>query len=333
LPSEATPIDFAYRIHTDVGNRCIGAKVNGRMVPLDYKLKTGEIVEVLTSSVPKGPSIDWLNMTKSNQAKIKIRAWFKKAKREENIVKGRDLLERETKRQGYNFGELAKGEGLDQLLKRYNMNSIDDIFVAVAVGDIMASTVVFKLKELYLKGNKQEGANLKAIEEQINKTISKNADNVNKTKGTNPGIVVKGIDNILVRFAKCCNPLPGDEITGYVTKGRGVSIHRQDCKNISNLLINEDNKIVDVSWGIAKGADYITEIQVRADDREGLLSEIMELIIETKTYSCAVNAKTVKNNIAVINIKLKISDIEHLKELMKKIKKLSGVLEIYRTKS
>jgi GTP pyrophosphokinase len=213
------------------------------------------------------------------------------------------------------------------------MNSIDDIFVAVAVGDIMASTVVFKLKELYLKGNKQEGANLKAIEEQINKTISKNADNVNKTKGTNPGIVVKGIDNILVRFVKCCNPVPGDEITGYVTKGRGVSIHRQDCKNISNLLINEDNKIVDVSWGIAKGADYITEIQVRADDREGLLSEIMELIIETKTYLCAVNAKTVKNNIAVINIKLKISDIEHLKELMKKIKKLSGVLEIYRTKS
>lgn len=333
LPSEATPIDFAYRIHTDVGNRCIGAKVNGRMVPLDYKLKTGEIVEVLTSSVPKGPSIDWLNMTKSNQAKIKIRAWFKRAKREENIVKGRDLLERETKRQGYNFGELAKGEGLDQLLKRYNMNSIDDIFVAVAVGDIMASTVVSKLKELYLKGNKQDGANPKALEEQINKTISKNADNFYKTKGANPGIVVKGIDNILVRFAKCCNPVPGDEITGYVTKGRGVSIHRQDCKNISNLLLNEDNKIVDVSWGIAKGADYITEIQVRADDRDGLLSEIMELIIETKTYLCAVNAKTVKNNIAVINIKLKISDIEHLKELMKKIKKLSGVLEIYRTKS
>ncbi len=330
LPSEATPIDFAYRIHTDIGNRCVGAKVNGRMVPLDYKLKTGEIVEVLTSSVPRGPSIDWLNITKSNQAKGKIRAWFKKAKREENIVKGKELLEKETKRQGYNFGEIAKGEPIEQLLKRYNMNNLDDIYVAVAVGDIMASTIVSKLKEAFIKGNKQD---LKAVEEQINKTISKNNDSSNKVKKTNHNVVVKGIDNILVRFAKCCNPVPGDEIIGYVTKGRGVSIHRNDCTNAASLLSDTENKLVDVEWGSAKGADYTTEIQVKAEDREGLLSEIMELIIETKTYLCAVSAKTIKNNLAVVTIKLKISDIEHLKELMKRIKRLSGVLEIYRTKS
>lgn len=333
LPSEATPIDFAYRIHTDIGNSCIGAKVNGRMVPLDYKLNTGEIVEVMTSSTPKGPNIDWLNITKSNQAKSKIRAWFKKAKRDENIVKGRDLLEKETKRQGYNLGELAKGEYVEQLIKRYNLNSIEDIFVAVAVGDIMASTFVSRLKESYLKGSKQESQSLKAVEEQISKTIAKRSENPNKTKVSSHSVVVKDISNILVRFAKCCNPVPGDEIVGYITKGRGVSIHRQDCKNVKTLFNDEEHKIVDVSWGTAKGADYITEIQVKAEDREGLLSEIMELIIETKTYLCAVNAKTVKNNLAVINIKLKITDIEHLKDLMKKIKKLQGVMEIYRTKS
>ncbi|MCM0648795.1 bifunctional (p)ppGpp synthetase/guanosine-3',5'-bis(diphosphate) 3'-pyrophosphohydrolase [Clostridium swellfunianum] len=330
LPSEATPIDFAYRIHTDIGNRCVGAKVNGRMVPLDYKLKTGEIVEVLTSTIPRGPSIDWLNITKSNQAKAKIRAWFKKAKREENIVKGKEILEKETKRQGYNFGEIAKGEPIEQILKRYNMNGLDDIFAAVAVGDIMASSIVSRLREAFEKGNKQDS---KAVEEQINKTISKNTDNVSKVKNLGHSVVVKGITNILVRFAKCCNPVPGDEIIGYVTKGRGVSIHRKDCTNAALLLSDTNHKLVEVQWGSAKGADYTTEIQVKADDREGLLSEIMELIIETKTYLCAVNAKAIKNNIAIITIKLKISDIEHLKELMKKIKKLAGVLDIYRTKS
>lgn len=332
LPSEATPIDFAYRIHTDIGNRCIGAKVNGRMVPLDYNLKTGEIVEILTSSIPKGPSIDWLNITKSNQAKSKIRAWFKKAKREENIVKGRDILEKETKKQGYNFGEIAKGDIVDQFLKKYNMNSLEDIFASVAVGDIMASTIVSRLKENYIKGNGNKLDN-KAIEEHINKTVSKSLENVRKDNLAAPGVVVKGMSNILIRFAKCCNPVPGDEIIGYITKGRGVSIHRQDCKNVSSLLQNEENKIVDVSWGKAKGNDYTAEIQVKSEDREGLLSDIMEHIVETKTHLCAVNAKTVKDNIAVITIKLKISDIEHLKELMKKIKKLSGVIEIYRTKS
>lgn len=333
LPSESTPIDFAYRIHTDIGNRCTGAKVNGKMVPLDYELQTGEIVDILTSSVPKGPSIDWLNMAKSNQAKSKIRSWFKKVKREENIVKGKDLLEKETKRQGFNFGELAKGEGLDQLLRKYNMNSIDDIYVSVSFGDITPSTIVQRLKESYNKTNKQEALAAKVLEEQMNKAIAKNTDNPNRLKSLSHNVEVKGISNILIRFAKCCNPVPGDEILGYITKGRGVSIHRTDCKNLEVILANDENKIVEVNWGTSKGTDYITEIQVKADDRDGLLSEIMELIIETKTYLNAVNAKTIKNNIAVITIKLKISDIEHLKELMKKIRKLEGVLEVYRTKS
>lgn len=334
LPSDATPVDFAYKIHTDIGNRCMGAKVNGRAVPLDYHLNTGEIVEIQTSSVPKGPSLDWLNIAKSNQAKSKIRAWFKKAKREEYIIKGRDLLERETKKQGYNFGELAKADAMEQILKRYNANGIEDIYVDVAVGDLNASSIVSRLKESYIKGHKQEPASLKDAEDEINKALQRtNAARSIPIKNNNPGIVVKGISNILVRFAKCCNPVPGDEIIGYVTKGRGISIHRRDCANASNLIINEENKMVEVSWGTAKGKDYIAEIQVKADDREGLLSDIMELIVETKTYLCAVNAKTVRNGIAVVNVKLKISDVEHLKDLMRRIKRLDGVMEIYRTKS
>lgn len=333
LPSESTPIDFAYKIHTDVGNKCTGAKVNGKMVPLDYQLKTGEIVDILTSSVPKGPSIDWINIAKSNQAKSKIKAWFKKAKREENIEKGKELLERETKRQGFNFGEIAKGEGIEQLLKRYNFYSIEDLYVSVGIGDLMPSTVVSKLKESGIKGAKTELTNTKSAEE-INKSLSKNNNGRDNKKVSNPGVIVKGTSNVLVRFAKCCTPVPGDEITGYITKGRGVSIHRADCKNVNSLSENEDNKVVEVSWGtISKGGDYIAELEIKADDREGLLAEIMELIIETKTYLCAVNAKTIKNGIAVINIKLKIPDIEHLKSLMRDMRKMSGVMEVYRTKN
>ena len=334
LPSGATPIDFAYKIHTDVGNRCMGAKVNGKMIPLDYHLKTGEIVEILTSSAPKGPSIDWLSMVKSNQAKSKIKAWFKKAKREENIDKGKELLEKETKKQGLNFGEIAKGDAIENLLKKYNMNNIDDLYAAVGMGDIIASITVVKLKETYLKGHNVEAVNLKNVEEQINKAISKhNAAEKSLKKIGNPGIVVKGISNILVRFAKCCNPVPGDEIIGYITRGRGVSVHRKDCKNVETLLLNAENKVVDVSWGTAAGREYIAELQIQAEDRGGILAEVMELIANTKTYLCAVNASTTKTGVATVNVKLKINDIEHLKDLMKKIRKLPGVVDVFRTKN
>ncbi len=330
LPNDATPIDFAYKIHTDIGNRCVGAKVNGKMVPLEYHLKTGEIVEILASSTPKGPSIDWLSLVKSNQAKSKIRAWFKRAKREENIEKGKDLLERETKKQGCNFGEFAKGEILDSILKKYNMNSIDDLYAAVGIGAVVSSTVVGKLKELYSKSVKPDVNEWRVIQEQLNRN---NKQHNNKSKVKAPGIIVKGETNVLVRFAKCCNPVPGDEIVGYITKGRGVSIHREDCKNIDYLLKNEDNKLVEVSWGRPKGAEYVAEIQIKAEDREGLLAESMEIISSSKTSLYAVNAKPAKNGIALINIKLKIIAIEDLKDVMKKIKKLKGVLDVYRTKN
>ena len=328
LPYESTPIDFAYKIHTDIGHRCVGAKVNGKIVPLDYHLKTGEIVEILTSSIPKGPNIAWLNMTKSNQAKSKIKAWFKKEKRHENIEKGKELIERESKRQGLNFGKIAKGESLEILLKKYNFNSVDDLYVSVSIGAIPAASILNKLIG-FMRAQEKEETSLEELKEQLEKATK------TRKKSNSPGVKVKGIDNVLVRFAKCCNPVPGDHITGYITKGRGVSVHREDCENFKNLLLSEGNRIADVDWEdeSSRKTEYITEIEVRAEDRQGLLAELMEAIIETKIALYAVNAKPTKANVAIVTIKLRISDVEKLKEVMRKMRKLNGVIAVYRTKN
>lgn len=326
LPSKSTPIDFAYRIHTDVGNRCVGAKVNGKMVTLDYKLKTGEIVEILTSSVAKGPNMDWLNFANSNQAKSKIKQWFKRARKEENIDKGKDLIERECKKQIINFIDLTKGENYDKLIKRYNFHGIEDLYAAVGVGMMSASSVISRLREGTIAPEKalnQEQIN-KNIEEQIAKT-----EKVHKKINTY-GITVKGENNLMVRFAKCCNPVHGDDVMGYITKGRGVSVHRRDCSNLKAIMAEEKDKVVEVSWGNSKGAGYTAEIQVRADDRIGLLSDLMILIAETRLHLNALNAKSAKNGLANISIKVKIDSVEQLKELMRKIRKLKGVMDVYR---
>ncbi|MFA9399299.1 MAG: bifunctional (p)ppGpp synthetase/guanosine-3',5'-bis(diphosphate) 3'-pyrophosphohydrolase [Clostridiaceae bacterium] len=327
LPRNSTPIDFAYKIHTDIGNRTQGAKVNGKMVPLEYHLKTGEIVEVITSSVPKGPSIDWLNITSSNQAKSKIKAYFKKEKKVEHIEKGKDLLEKESKKQGFNFGEIAKGESLDYLLKKYRVTIIEDVYALVGIGTVLASSMILKLRE-FSKEAKTDEETLKEIEEKMAKEANKKTPKVN-----NPGVVVKGVGNILVRFAKCCNPVPGDDIVGYVTKGRGVSVHRKDCKNVSSLNKDENNKMVEVNWGSNDNTYYIAEIQVRAEDRENLLTETMQVITESRIQLYGINAKTKKNSVAFIDLQLKINNKESLWKLMKDIGKIKGVLEVYRTKN
>ncbi|MBP1744572.1 MAG: diphosphokinase [Firmicutes bacterium] len=330
LPHDATPIDFAYKIHTDIGNRCVGAKVNGKMVPLDYNLSTGEIVEIISSPLAKGPNIDWINIAKSNQAKSKIRSWFKKAKREENIAKGKDYLEREAKKQSCNFGEVAKGEALNQIFKKYNLFNIDDLYAAVGLNGMISGMIVSRLKEACDKG-KEESKDWKEIEEEANKAAAAAAAKA-KANQKQPGIVVKGESNLLVRFAMCCNPVPGDDIVGYITKGRGVSIHRKDCKNVDNAMKNEDNRFVEVSWGTPKGAEYVAEFQIKTEDRDGLLSEVMALISSSKTHLYAINAKPNKSGIAYVDIKLKITNVDDLKDVMKKIRKIKGVQDVYRTR-
>ncbi|MDB1948717.1 bifunctional (p)ppGpp synthetase/guanosine-3',5'-bis(diphosphate) 3'-pyrophosphohydrolase [Clostridium tertium] len=328
LPSGATPIDFAYRIHTDIGNRCIGSKVNGKIVPLDYNLKTGEIVEVLTSNNAKGPNMDWLNMAKSNQAKSKIRQWFKKIKKEENIDKGKEVFEKELKKQGVIYSEIAKGEVYEKSVKRYNIHSMEDLYASIGVGQISASSYIAKLKE----ENITEKQSLESINKSIDDHISKSDKaNINKKTSSNDyGVTVKGVNNLMVRFARCCNPVPGDEILGYITKGRGISVHRSDCSNLKALIDYDNGKVVEVSWGSSKGTAYVAEIQVRAEDRIGILSDIMMIITEAKLPLNALNAKSSKGNIAIINIKVKIDSIEQLRELMRKIRRLKGVMDVYR---
>lgn len=325
LPNGATPIDFAYRIHTDIGNKCVGAKVNGKIVPLDYKLKTGEIVEVLTSNNAKGPNIDWLNIAKSNQAKSKIRSWFKKSKKEENISKGKEVFEKELKKQGVHFADIAKGETYEKFVKRNNINCMDDLYALIGLGAISASSFIWKLKD------ENKSKDEKVIEENTNKIIEENIFKAKRKAVDNTvGITVKGVDNIMIRFAKCCNPVPGDDIMGYITKGRGVSVHRADCGNLKSLIMEDGAKVVDVSWGSSNGRAYIAEIQVKAEDIGELLTDIMGVISELNLQLNAVNAKSAKGRIAYVNIKVKIDSVDILKNLMRKIRHLKGVIDVYR---
>ena len=331
LWSKATPIDFAYRIHTDVGNKCVGAKVNGKIVPLDYTLKTGEIVEILTSPNAKGPNMDWLNIAKSNQSKSKIKLWFKKAKKEENIVKGKELFEKELKKQGVNYADIAKGDVYDRLAKRYNIHTMDDLYALIGIGSLSASSYISRLKEdngIDKAAKEKENREIlsKSIEEQIAKTARQAEPN-------SYGITVKGESNLMVRFAKCCSPVPGDEILGYITKGRGVSVHRKDCPNLKTLIETDGEKVVEVNWGKSQNAAYFAEIQVKADNRENLLADTMSVISDLKLQLSAVNANLAKDGYAFINIKVKITSVDNLNELMKKIKRLKGVIDVYRVNS
>ena len=323
LPAGATPIDFAYKIHTDIGNKCVGAKVNGKIVTLDYKLKTGEIVEILTSSSSRGPNIDWLNIANSNQARSKIKQWLRKARREENLERGKEMLEKECKKQSLVFSDLCKGPLYDKLLKRYHLNNVEEIYVAVGEGELLSSTVISKLKENVVKQVSEEELN-KNIEEQIAKTERQTK------KKQSYGVTVKGLNNIMVRFARCCNPVPGDDIAGYITKGRGVSVHRKDCSNFKAIVEKQREKVVDVSWGTEKGAAYVAELEVKAEDRMCLLSDVMLVITDSNLSLLSLNAKSGRNGVANINIQVKIDNIEQLKELMKKIRRLQGILDVYR---
>lgn len=325
LPNGSTPIDFAYRVHTDIGHRCVGAKVDGRIVPLDYKLKNGNIVEILTSASSNGPSRDWLKIVKSSQAKNKIRQWFKREERQQNILRGKELLDRELRRQGLKITEQLKGEWLKNITKRVSLNTIDDLYASLGYGSISLPQVMSRLKEYYKEHYKLSD------EKDIVEKKFKDKISLNTSYKQNQGIKVKGVDNIKVRFAKCCNPVPGDDIIGYITRGRGVSIHRKDCPNIS--YIEGSERFIEVSWDNSSKAEYNAEIQIKALDRPGLLTEITQSITDSKLSLKSLSARTNKEKVAIINIVLEIQNIEQLRELMKSIRRLKGVMDVYRVLS
>jgi GTP pyrophosphokinase len=331
LPVGSTPVDFAYKIHSGVGNSCIGGKVDGRIVPLDYKLKTGNIVEVLTSSHSNGPSRDWLKFVKSTQAKNKIRQWYKKERKEENVVKGKDMLEKEVKRLGYTTKEFLQVDWLNSAVKKLSLNAIEDLYASLGYGGISLNQVMPKLKEKYRIEHKDDKK--MTVEEEIAEKPKKKSDrNDKKHKKQDQGITVKGIDSILVRFAKCCSPVPGDEIIGFITRGRGITIHRSDCPNIKNEDTTAE-RFIDVEWNRDEETSYETGIQIVAPDKKGLLSEVTNLISELNLEVVGINARITKEKIAIINLNILIFDTGQLEKLIKKLKNKPEVMDVKRVTS
>ncbi len=325
MPAGSTPVDLAYAIHEQVGHRMVGAKINSKIVPIMTKLQNGDIVEILTSDNAKGPSRDWLKIVKTTQARNKIQNWFKKAQREENTIKGKELVEKELKRIGMSFTELFRPEWVDIALKRYKYNTLDDCYAAIGFGAISPAKIITRLLEEYKKEHKEEEIEKKIDELRELKKIAK--PKVSKT-----GIIVKGIDNCLVKLSRCCNPLPGDEIIGYITKGRGVSVHRTDCVNCKELL-TEEQRLIDVAWYKENNASYVAELEIYANDRAGLVADVTLAASDLKAKIVSINARTVQNNrVALITIGVEVEDIDMLNKVIKAERKVDSVYDVHRQK-
>ncbi|KWW14085.1 MULTISPECIES: bifunctional (p)ppGpp synthetase/guanosine-3',5'-bis(diphosphate) 3'-pyrophosphohydrolase [Peribacillus] len=324
LPAGSNPIDFAYRIHSEIGNKTIGAKVNGKMVPLDYKLKTGDIIEILTSKHSYGPSQDWLKLTQTSQAKNKIRQFFKKQRREENIEKGKELVEKEIKDMEFELKEILTPENIKRVADKFNFLNEEDMYAAVGYNGITALQVVNRLTEKWRKQKMVEQ------EADISEAVADLKTFSNSSKKRDSGVQVPGIDNLLIRLSRCCNPVPGDEIVGYITKGRGVSVHRQDCPNLESG--DSDHRLVPVEWEstINERKEYIVEIEISGYDRRGLLNEVLQAVNETKTNISAVSGKSDRNKVATIHMSIYIHNIAHLQKVVDRIKQISDVYSVRR---
>ena len=322
LPRDATPIDFAYSIHEEIGNHMVGCKINSKMMPIITKLQSGDIVEIMTSDSQKGPSRDWLKFIKTTKAKSKIQSWFKKEQRSENIEKGKDLIDKEIKRIGISHDELFKQDYINAALDRYKFKNLEDMYASVGFGAISQVKIISRMLEEYRKSHKEEN-----IEQKIEEITSKRKT----VKPSSTGVVVKGIDNCLVKLSKCCNPVPGDNIIGYITKGRGVSVHRTDCVNVKDLLKEED-RIIDVYWYTEKAASYNVDITVYANDRSGLLADVIQVLSNLKTKLMGLNSKATKEHIATIEITIEVENIEELNKVLKELRKVDSVYEVTRKK-
>ena len=324
LPRGATPIDFAYSIHAEIGNRMTGCKINSKMMPIITPLQSGDIVEIITSDNSKGPSRDWLKFVKSSTAKNRIKSWFKKAQKAENIEKGKDLIEKEVKRIGFSHSDLFKPEYIDPMLEKYKYKNLDEMYAAVGFGANSAVKVIARMLQEYRKEHQEEDIEKKL--EELKQARHR------RPKPSSSGVIVKGIDNCLVKLSKCCNPVPGDEIVGYITKGRGVSVHRKDCVNVKDLL-SEENRMIDVEWyNENTETSYQVEIEIHSNDRSGLLVDILKQIGTTKAKILGVNTKTTKERIAIMDIMLEVENLDELNKAQKAIRKVDSVYEVRRKK-
>lgn len=326
LPIGSVPLDFAYRVHTDVGHHCVGAKVNGKIVPLDYTLQNGDIVDIITSKTGR-PSLDWLNIVGSSESKSKIRNWFKRENKAENIEKGLDSLEKEAKRLNHNWKELCADNRLQHVTKQLKAGTEEEMFAACGYGGIPVSTVLLRLIELYKKSKEVEES--KRSTEQI---IEKLKSQGQKKTKNGTGVLVKGEAGVMVRMAKCCNPVPGDDIIGYITRGRGVSIHRCDCPSMGHSA--EDlERMIEVSWDGSSGESFHVGIDIQAYDRAGILMEVMAVLSELKITITNINAKVQEDTKNVsINLVVDIRDISQLDFVMTKLRRIREVYTVQRSK-
>ena len=328
LPNGSTPIDFAYNVHSAVGNKMVGARVNGKLVPIEYVIKNGDRVEIITSQNSKGPSRDWLKVVKSTQAKNKINQWFKQELKVDNILKGKEMLVQYAKVKGINLGEIQKPKYQEVVMQKYGFRDWDSVLAALGHGGLKEGQILNKLQEVYNKDHKAELTDEKVLQATAEK---KEKLHIVKSKG---GIVVKGIHDVAVRFSKCCNPIPGDEIVGYVTRGRGVTIHRTDCINVMNMSSEDRNRLIDAEWQVPEvetGERYIADLNIYAFNRTGLIVDISKLFTERKIDISSLNTRTSKQGIATINISFEVGSKEELNSLIEKLRQIESVKDIERT--
>lgn len=327
LPAGSTPLDFAFKVHTAVGAKCVGAKVNGKMVTIDYELKNGEIVDIITSSNSKGPSIDWLKIAKTSSARNKIRQWLKKENKSQNADKGKEILEKSAKRKGYDLQLVLKNQYVAKAAKAQNYPSLEDLYTALSYGGSIINKTLLLCEGYY---NEEKQADLKKQEKLETKIKTVNRKRREHTKG----VTVKGVDNLLIRFSKCCNPVPGDDIIGFTTKGRGVSIHRKDCVNIRSLPEQEKQRLISVEWEDSEEDIYFdAEISLLAEDRKGLFSDVSKACEEMDINITSVNAKTTKTGTTNMILTLSISNTRDIVKILNRFSQIKSVVEVYRTNS
>lgn len=330
LPAGSTPIDFAYSVHSAVGNKMIGARVNGKLVTIDYQINNGDCIEIMTSQNSKGPSRDWLNIVKSAQAKNKISQWFKSEFKEENIIKGRELIQNYCKSKNINIIEILKAEFQKAVMHKYGFNDWDAVLAAIGHGALKEGQVINRMQELYARAHKKD-----ETDEELLAAIQENSASKQMKPKSKTGIMVKGIHDVAVRFSRCCAPVPGDEIVGFVTRGRGVSIHRTDCINIMNLSDLDRSRLIDAEWEPEAAAErnekYLTEIVIYAQNRNGLLADITKALAEKNIDIRSVNTRTNKQDIATIGMTFEIGSREELRMIVEKLKTIKNVIDIERT--
>ena len=328
LPSGSTPVDFAYSVHSAGGNKMVGARVNGKLVPIEYEIKNGDRIEIITSQNSQGPSRDWLKLVKSTQAKNKINQWFKKELKEDNILKGKEMLAQYARAKGFKIANYTKTQYLEAVLRKYGFRDWDSVLAAIGHGGLKEGQVFNKLVEAYDKENKKN-----LTDEQVLEAASETQEKLHIAKSKS-GIVVKGIHDVAVRFSKCCNPIPGDEIVGFVTRGRGITIHRTDCVNVLNMSETDRTRLIEAEWqqpDTKEKEKYMAEIQVYANNRTGLLVDLSKIFTERKIDLRSINSRTSKQEKATISMSFEIGSKEELRSLIEKIRQVESVIDVERT--